>query len=75
MPDDWPVEGRVQFDHYSTRYRPGLDLVLKDISCDIHGGQKVSISLSLSHCFFVGWYSGSYWSREIIINCCIVSYH
>ena len=48
MPDDWPVEGRVQFDHYSTRYRPGLDLVLKDISCDIHGGQKVSISLSLS---------------------------
>ena len=48
MPDDWPVEGRVQFDHYSTRYRPGLDLVLKDISCDIPGGQKVSVSPSLS---------------------------
>ena len=51
MPDEWPVEGRVQFDHYSTRYRPGLDLVLKDISCDIPGGQKVSVfplSLSLS---------------------------
>ena len=47
MPDDWPVEGRVQFDHYSTRYRPGLDLVLKDISCDIPGGQKVSIPPSL----------------------------
>ena len=53
MPDDWPVEGRVQFDHYSTRYRPGLDLVLKDISCDIPGGQKVSVSPSLSLSFIV----------------------
>ncbi|XP_019854605.1 PREDICTED: canalicular multispecific organic anion transporter 2-like [Amphimedon queenslandica] len=43
VPPGWPTEGRVQFDHYSTRYRPGLDLVLKNISCDIPGGQKVGI--------------------------------
>ena len=39
---DWPSEGKVEFDHYSTRYREGLDLVLKDISVDIPGGTKVS---------------------------------
>ena len=35
------MEGRVRFDGYSTRYREGLDLVLRDITCDIPGGQKV----------------------------------
>lgn len=32
----------MQFDRYSARYRKGLDLVLKGISCDIRGGEKVS---------------------------------
>ena len=41
-PDDWPSQGDVKFDHYSTRYREGLDLVLKDITVDIPGGTKVS---------------------------------
>ena len=41
-PRDWPPEGHVKFDHYSTRYREGLDLVLKDISVDIPGGTKVT---------------------------------
>ena len=45
------MEGRVQFDHYSTRYRPGMDLVLNNISCDIPGGQKVSIFFFLSLSF------------------------
>ena len=33
-PDDWPslAQGHVKFDHYSIRYREGLDLVLKDIN-------------------------------------------
>ncbi len=38
---DWPSEGRVVFDSYSTRYRKGLDLVLEEISVDIPGGAKV----------------------------------
>ena len=45
-PDDWPTEGHVKFDHYSTRYREGLDLVLKDIEVDIAGGTKVHVCLS-----------------------------
>ncbi len=42
---DWPKEGRVRFDEYSTRYREGLDLVLQNISVDIPGGTKVITSL------------------------------
>ena len=38
---DWPSKGDVKFDDYSTRYREGLDLVLRDISVDIEGGTKV----------------------------------
>ena len=39
---NWPEDGSIQFDEYATRYRPGLDLVLKNVSCYIPGGQKVS---------------------------------
>ena len=28
-PKEWPQHGVVKFDNYQTRYRPGLDLVLK----------------------------------------------
>ena len=38
----WPDEGKVVLKDYATRYRPGLDLVIKGISCDIKGGEKVS---------------------------------
>lgn len=48
---DWPSEGKVKFDRYSTRYREGLDLVLKDISVDIPGGTKVR---SLDTCMLTG---------------------
>ena len=40
-PDDWPSKGHITFNHYSTRYRKGLDLVLRDISVEISGGTKV----------------------------------
>ena len=40
-PDSWPDKGRIQLDNYSVRYREGLDLVLKDISADISGGERV----------------------------------
>jgi len=39
----WPEYGNIMFDHYSTRYRPGLDLVLSDISCSIKSGEKIGI--------------------------------
>ena len=43
----WPDEGKVVFDQYMTRYREGLDLVLKGINAEIHAGEKVqSVSKS-----------------------------
>ena len=38
---DWPELGHVTFSRYSTRYREGLDLVLKDVKADIPAGTKV----------------------------------
>ena len=40
-PPNWPNSGRVQFERYSTRYREELDMVLKEITCDINGEEKV----------------------------------
>ncbi|KAJ2805337.1 hypothetical protein H4R20_002130, partial [Coemansia guatemalensis] len=43
-PDDsWPEQGMVEFRNYSTRYRDGLDLVLKDLSFRVLPRQKVGI--------------------------------
>ncbi|CAL8102214.1 unnamed protein product [Calicophoron daubneyi] len=39
----WPSAGEVVLDHYSTRYRPGLDLVLKSINVRIKGGERVGV--------------------------------
>jgi ATP-binding cassette subfamily C (CFTR/MRP) protein 1 len=41
--NDWPQSGAVNFNQYAMRYRDGLDLVIKGISCDISGGEKVGI--------------------------------
>ena len=42
-PDDtWPHDGVVTYDGYSTRYRPGLDLVLRDVTFSVSSAQKVS---------------------------------
>ncbi|KAI0763773.1 metal resistance protein YCF1 [Trametes elegans] len=40
VPEDWPAKGEVEFRQYSARYRPELDLVLKDIS---NASEKVGI--------------------------------
>ncbi|KAK7486632.1 hypothetical protein BaRGS_00022157, partial [Batillaria attramentaria] len=42
-PPNWPQYGLVRADNLSLRYRPGLDLVLKDVSFLIQGGEKVGI--------------------------------
>nr|CAH7713752.1 unnamed protein product [Callosobruchus chinensis] len=42
-PADWPQNGVVDFKKYSVRYRPGLELVLKDLTVHIEGGEKVGI--------------------------------
>ena len=42
-PSDWPASGAITFDKYSTRYRPGLDLVLQDIDLDVKAGEKVKL--------------------------------
>jgi hypothetical protein len=42
-PSNWPAEGSVEFIDYSTRYRDGLDLVIKGVNCHINGGEKVKV--------------------------------
>ncbi len=39
--NSWPFNGNIKFNEYSTKYRTGLDLVLKQISFDISPGEKV----------------------------------
>ncbi|XP_028278726.1 ATP-binding cassette sub-family C member 2 isoform X2 [Parambassis ranga] len=58
-PEKWPEAGRVQFENYKVRYRPGLDLVLHGITCDIDSTEKIGIvgrtgagKSSLTNCMF-----------------------
>ncbi|XP_054612920.1 ATP-binding cassette sub-family C member 3 isoform X6 [Dunckerocampus dactyliophorus] len=40
---DWPMKGNVEFHDYSVRYREGLDLVLKNLTLSVKGGEKIGI--------------------------------
>nr|UOF76393.1 multidrug resistance-associated protein [Bursaphelenchus xylophilus] len=42
-PPGWPRTGSIEFKDYSTRYRPGLDLVVKGINVKIESGQRIGI--------------------------------
>ncbi|KAG4434234.1 hypothetical protein IFR05_010276 [Cadophora sp. M221] len=42
-PISWPASGSVNFNNYSTRYREGLDLVLKNIHLDIKPHEKIGV--------------------------------
>ncbi|XP_033169095.1 multidrug resistance-associated protein 1 isoform X3 [Drosophila mauritiana] len=42
-PKNWPQEGHVEFQNFQVRYREGLDLVLRGVSFNIKGGEKVGI--------------------------------
>lgn len=39
----WPEEGAVEFNHYSAKYRPELELILKDINLKIKPHEKIGI--------------------------------
>ncbi|KAF9113374.1 hypothetical protein BGX27_001702 [Mortierella sp. AM989] len=40
----WPPKtGKIVFDNYSTRYREGLELVLKNVSFEVQAGERVGI--------------------------------
>ena len=40
---NWPSQGAIQFMKYTTRYRPDLDPVLKDLTFSIQPGERVGI--------------------------------
>ncbi|XP_021950748.1 multidrug resistance-associated protein 1 [Folsomia candida] len=42
-PKEWPQNGEVVFQKYETRYREGLDLVLRGISCSFNPGERIGI--------------------------------
>lgn len=57
--DNWPQDGRVDFQDFKVRYRPGLDLVLHGITCNIQSSEKIGIvgrtgagKSSLTNCLF-----------------------
>ncbi|PCH44281.1 multidrug resistance-associated ABC transporter [Wolfiporia cocos MD-104 SS10] len=43
VPVEWPAKGEIEFREYNARYRPELDLALKDISIKINRAEKIGI--------------------------------
>lgn len=41
--DTWPDQGIIEFKDYAVRYRPGLDLVIKDINIRIESKEKIGV--------------------------------
>ncbi|THH19236.1 hypothetical protein EW146_g1884 [Bondarzewia mesenterica] len=42
-PEDWPSKGGLEFSEYSLRYRPELDLALKNITLTIKPSEKIGV--------------------------------
>ena len=42
-PSDWIRHGSIKFSDYQTRYRDGLDIILKGISCEIQSSEKIGV--------------------------------
>lgn len=72
LPPNWPSQGHIRFINYSTRYREGLDLVIKNIDLDIAPAEKLGIvgrtgagksSLTMA-LFRIIEAANSYWARE-----------
>ena len=43
LDNSWPTEGCIDLEDYETRYRAGLDFVLRGISMKVDGQMKVGI--------------------------------
>jgi ABC-type bacteriocin/lantibiotic exporter with double-glycine peptidase domain len=41
--ETWPERGAIDFDNITMSYRPGLPKVLKGISMNIRGGEKIGV--------------------------------
>ncbi|KAG0238620.1 hypothetical protein BGW42_004382 [Actinomortierella wolfii] len=76
LPDNWPHEGHVEFRNYSTRYREGLELVVKGITFEVQPGEKIGIvgrtgagksSLTLA-LFRIIEAANSPWSKAVAAN-------
>ncbi len=46
----WPDQGVVAFDGYSTRYREGMDLVIKGVTVRIKPREKVRAVMVVEGC-------------------------
>jgi ABC-type multidrug transport system fused ATPase/permease subunit len=42
-PNNWPHSGKIVMENLGVRYRPGLDLVLRNVNCTIEGGEKIGV--------------------------------
>uniref|UniRef100_A0A8C5NA28 Multidrug resistance-associated protein 1 n=1 Tax=Gouania willdenowi TaxID=441366 RepID=A0A8C5NA28_GOUWI len=42
-PPRWPTDGNIEFRNFGLRYRPDLDLVIRNVTLKIDGGEKVGI--------------------------------
>lgn len=43
VPPSWPTSGSIEFEDVSMRYRPGLPLVLKNVSLSVTHSEKVGV--------------------------------
>ncbi|KAA6398603.1 MAG: putative ATP-binding cassette sub-family C member Sur, partial [Streblomastix strix] len=42
-PKNWPQKGQIEFEKVTFRYRSGLPFVLKDVSFNLNGGEKIGV--------------------------------
>ncbi|KAG0671988.1 ATP-binding cassette transporter yor1 [Maudiozyma exigua] len=42
-PESWPSKGEIEFENVDFAYRPGLPVVLKDVTMSIASGEKIGI--------------------------------
>jgi ABC-type multidrug transport system fused ATPase/permease subunit len=43
-PNNWPHAGHIKFKDYSTRYRSGLELVIKNLNVEVKARERIGIA-------------------------------